>query len=110
MLISLKNHVALITGGSQRLGRAMGMQFAASGTCMVLLARRQVLFDEAAQEIAAATGAKVKAYACDVSDLGQKEFANVAGFLASDAAYYVTGVPIKGDGGLSPVLEGFVLK
>ncbi len=73
MLISLKNHVALITGGSQGLGRAVGMQFAASGASVVLLARRQALLDEAAQEITAATGAKVKGYACDVSDLGQVE-------------------------------------
>jgi 3-oxoacyl-[acyl-carrier protein] reductase len=36
--------------------------------------------------------------------IGQaEEFANVACFLASDAASYVTGVAINVDGGLSPV-------
>ncbi len=33
-----------------------------------------------------------------------EEFANLAGFLASDAASYITGVAINIDGGSSPVV------
>lgn len=73
MLISLKGRVALITGGSQGLGKAMGMRFAESGADVVLLARRQEVLDQAAQEIASATGQRVKGYACDVSDVSRVE-------------------------------------
>lgn len=73
MLISLKNRVALITGGSQGLGKAMAERFAASGADVVLLARRQSLLDEVAAQIADKTGQRVKGYSCDVSDLAQLE-------------------------------------
>lgn len=73
MHISLKGRVALITGASQGLGRAMAERFAASGADVVLLARRQALLDEAAAQIAASTGQRVKGYACDVSQIADME-------------------------------------
>lgn len=73
MLVSLQNRVALITGGSQGLGKAMAERFAASGADVVLLARRQTLLDEVADHISAQTGRRVKGYACDVSQLDQLE-------------------------------------
>ena len=69
MQISLENKVALITGGSQGLGKAMAEQFAASGADVVLLARRQTILNEVAEQIAKQTGRKVKGYSCDVSDI-----------------------------------------
>jgi len=73
MQISLENRVALITGASQGLGKAMAERFAASGADVVLLARRQPLLDEVAEKIAKQTGKKVKGYSCDVSDMEQVE-------------------------------------
>jgi len=69
MHISLENKVALITGGSQGLGKAMAERFAASGADVVLLARRQTVLNEVAEQIAKQTGRKVKGYSCDVSDI-----------------------------------------
>jgi len=69
MQISLENKVALITGGSQGLGKAMAARFAASGADVVLLARRQTVLNEVAEQIAKQTGRKVKGYSCDVSDI-----------------------------------------
>jgi len=73
MLISLKGRVALITGGSQGLGRAMAQRFAASGADVVLLARRQDVLDKTAAEIAASTGQRVKGYSCDVGKIDELE-------------------------------------
>lgn len=73
MHISLENRVALITGGSQGLGKAMAERFAASGADVVLLARRQALLDEVSASIAKQTGKKIKGYSCDVSDIAQIE-------------------------------------
>ena len=73
MHISLENKVALITGASQGLGKAMAERFAASGANVVLLARRQTLLDDVAEQIAKQTGRKIKGYSCDVSDIGAIE-------------------------------------
>lgn len=73
MHISLKNRVALITGASQGLGRAMVHRLAASGAEVVMLARRQELLDEVASEISKETGQRVKGYSCDVSQIDQLE-------------------------------------
>lgn len=69
MHISLENRVALITGASQGLGKAMAERFANSGADVVLLARRQHLLDELADDLIKRTGKKVKGYSCDVSDV-----------------------------------------
>jgi len=61
MHISLENRVALITGASQGLGKAMAERFAASGADVVLLARRQHLLDELAEDLANAPAERSKA-------------------------------------------------
>lgn len=67
MLIDLQGKTALITGGSKGLGRAMARRFAQSGADVVILARDARALDEAAVEIAAETGRRVRGYRCDVS-------------------------------------------
>jgi NAD(P)-dependent dehydrogenase (short-subunit alcohol dehydrogenase family) len=67
MLIDLQGRTALVTGGSKGLGRAMARRFAQSGADVVILARDARALDEAAAEISAETGRRVRGYSCDVS-------------------------------------------
>lgn len=70
MDIRLDGKTALITGGSDGLGRAMANKFAASGANVAILAREPGRLEEARQEIAdsAAGQARVEAVSCDVTD------------------------------------------
>ena len=73
MDIRLDGKTALITGGSDGLGRAMANKFAASGANVAILAREPGRLEEARQEIAdsAAGQARVEAVSCDVTDPAQ---------------------------------------
>lgn len=71
MDVRLDGRTALITGGSQGLGKAMAERFARSGANVVLLARRQEPLDVAAAEVRAAAASaqqRIAAYSCDVAD------------------------------------------
>ncbi len=60
--------VAIVTGASMGIGRAIALQLAAEGAHVVMCARRQPRLDELSQEIAAAGGSST-AVALDVNDL-----------------------------------------
>lgn len=58
--------VALITGSSRGLGRAMALEFAASGAHVCIVARREDVLDQTRKEVEAAGQGKVCACAADV--------------------------------------------
>jgi NAD(P)-dependent dehydrogenase (short-subunit alcohol dehydrogenase family) len=63
----LGGKVALVTGGGKGLGKAMALALAEAGADVALAGRTLATCQEAAAEIAAATGRRVKAYAVDVT-------------------------------------------
>jgi len=72
MEIRLTGRSALITGGSQGLGRAMGAVFSRAGAAVGLVARRAEVLTEARAEIQTAVpGARVEIFPCDVSNGAQ---------------------------------------
>jgi NAD(P)-dependent dehydrogenase (short-subunit alcohol dehydrogenase family) len=64
----LTGKVAIVTGSTKGLGRAMAQGLAAAGANVVVSSRKQDLCDEAAKEIAATTGVETLGLACHVGD------------------------------------------
>ena len=72
MDVRLDGKVALITGSSLGLGRAMALRFAEAGASVALTARGTDALEDARQQVQAAGGGnKVVAHACDVSKADQ---------------------------------------
>ncbi len=65
--LGLKDKIAIITGGSDGLGRASALKLAAEGAKVAIAARRAEHLQRAAEEIRAATGADVLAVPADVT-------------------------------------------
>src|SRR5262245_4422790 len=71
--LSLENKVALVTGGSRGIGRAVALELARRGTAVVVNYNKS---PEAAEEVVKqiqATGGKAAAFQADVSDFKQAE-------------------------------------
>lgn len=64
----LTGKVAVITGGSRGLGRAMADAFAASGAKVVIASRKGVACELAARQIAEMTGAETLGLSCHVGE------------------------------------------
>lgn len=66
-LFSLDGKVALVTGGSKGLGREFGNALASAGADLILNSRNQAEAEEAARQIADASGRKVIGLQADVT-------------------------------------------
>src|SRR2546422_239189 len=75
--MSLSGRMALVTGGSQGIGRACALKLAAAGATVAVAARNQEKLNKLVNEITAA-GGKAAAFALDVSDEEQIKSASKA--------------------------------
>jgi NAD(P)-dependent dehydrogenase (short-subunit alcohol dehydrogenase family) len=66
MLIDLSGHTALVTGGSDGLGKAAALRFAQSGANVAIIARSEAALAAAADEIRAVAKGKVVHATCDL--------------------------------------------
>ena len=71
MQLGLTGKVALVTGGSEGIGKAAAISMAAEGAKVVVCARRPDVLESAADEIRAATGGEVLAVPTDVGEPDQ---------------------------------------
>jgi 3-oxoacyl-[acyl-carrier protein] reductase len=69
MELGLRGRVAVITGGSRGIGKAIGRRLAAEGANLALLARGREQLDGAAEEIRRESGVSVLALTADVKSL-----------------------------------------
>ena len=66
MDLGLKDKVAIVTGGSEGIGKATAISMANEGAKVVICARTQQTLDDAAKEISDITGSNVLTISADV--------------------------------------------
>ena len=70
MDLGLTGKVAVITGGSEGIGRGIALRFLEEGAKVAICARRDDVLQQAAEELRASTGGDVLAVPADVNQTG----------------------------------------
>ena len=68
--MELEDKVAVVTGGSRGIGKAIARRLAEEGADVVISARTQDVLEATAEEISSATGRRIEPVAADLSTLG----------------------------------------
>ncbi len=88
MDLGLKGKHAIVTGGSQGIGRAIAREFAREGVNVAIVARNKDQLAATAKELSAETGGRVIALAADVTSKEQVE-AMVAAAVAQFGGLHI---------------------
>ncbi len=98
-LFDLTDHVAMVTGGSKGLGKAMAAGLASAGAKVVLISRSQSEVDAAAAEIAADHGVETVGIEADVtndSQINEVIESTISRFGKIDTLINNAGINIRG--------------
>ncbi|MFI4926469.1 MAG: SDR family NAD(P)-dependent oxidoreductase, partial [Burkholderiales bacterium] len=68
MEANLQGRVAIVTGGSKGIGRAIALRMAASGADVAMLARDEATLEETRQVVARTAKGRVMVARCDVRE------------------------------------------
>jgi len=89
MDLELAGKVAIVTGGSRGIGKAIALELGREGADLVICARDRLALDATAAELAAESGRKVAQISVDVRDREQVDaaveqaVAEFAGWISS---------------------------
>ena len=104
-MTTLRGQAAVITGGSQGLGAALGEELARRGARVVLVARGQAALDAVVARIRAASG-EAHAFAADVGDKDAVfPIAGAAAAMVGDVDILVHAASVLGDTPLPLLLD-----
>jgi NAD(P)-dependent dehydrogenase (short-subunit alcohol dehydrogenase family) len=96
MDLGLKGKNAIVTGGSQGIGKAIARELAREGVNVAIVARKKDQLEAAARELSAETGGRVIALTADVTSKEQVEA------MVAQAAEQLGGLHILVNSGSSP--------
>lgn len=96
-LFDLSGRVAIVTGSTKGIGRAMVQGLAEAGANVVVSSRKQDLCDEIAKEVADSTGVEVLGLACHVGD-----WDGIPGFIEKVVDRFGTVDVLVNNAGINP--------